>query len=123
MCFHSWTDAMALFVCVDACDPFTQDCPAGQACHWSQEGFGCSPSNDVPPLEPCASLLDCSAGGICIDAQSLGDSCAGDACCVAYCDVDLADSCTQYPGSVCTSFWGAEPPPPELAGLGLCLQP
>jgi hypothetical protein len=123
MCFSTWTDE-ALWVCVDPCNPLAQDCDAGLACHWSQHGFGCSPTNDTPPPEPCESIVDCAAGSVCLEAAALGDSCITDSCCAAYCDIGDPDGCALQPGTVCTSFWGGdEPPAPELANVGVCLAP
>lgn len=119
-CFHQ---ANALWVCVAPCDPLAQDCPTGQACHWHGTGFGCSPSNDVPPPEPCASLFDCAAGSICLVAEVL-DNCDGDSCCTAYCNTEDPEGCAAAPGTACTSFWDQDgPPTPELATVGVCLSP
>jgi hypothetical protein len=123
MCFHPSLQAPALFVCVEPCDPLAQDCPSGQACQWTAEGFGCSPSNDVAPLGPCASVFDCAAGSICLLGQVLGDGCDADACCVAFCDIEVPDSCAGFRGSLCISFWGEQTPPDEHASLGVCLKP
>jgi hypothetical protein len=124
MCFHTAMD-WELFVCVQPCNPILQDCLDGQACHWSEAGFGCSPSNDVYPMDPCPSdPFDCAAGSICVPADALGDNCVADSCCAAWCELTVPEICDIHPGTMCTSFWGGdEPLSPELANLGVCLVP
>jgi hypothetical protein len=121
-CFH-WYEEQALWLCVDSCDPLTQDCPAEQACQWAQDGFGCIPSNDVPAAEPCGSIYDCAPASVCLAAEVL-DACAAESCCAAYCGTDNPEACAAHPGTACTSFWGEDgPPTPELANVGVCVTP
>ncbi|HVI01561.1 MAG TPA: hypothetical protein VM869_22755 [Enhygromyxa sp.] len=122
-CFHTHHDD-ELFVCVPPCNPLMQDCPTGQACQWAQDIFGCSPTHDVPPPEPCAAIpFDCAAGSICLVAEVL-DGCEGESCCTAYCDIEDPEACASFPGHACITFWDEDgPPTPELANIGVCITP
>src|SRR5690606_19002710 len=54
-------------LCIATCDPLLQDCNAGLACFWANNGFNCIfTTQDIPAGEPCGFINDCAAGLICL---------------------------------------------------------
>jgi hypothetical protein len=113
-----------VYVCISTCDPILQDCNDGLACYWANNGFNCIFTTENIPLgEPCGFINDCAEGYGCITADVL-PSCAGSACCVPWCDLDLVDpSCEALPGTTCVSFFEQGMAPPGYENLGVCIVP
>jgi hypothetical protein len=105
------------------CDPVTQECTEGLACH-SQIPLGGCPFLCVPPsgpaLEPgavCQYLNDCATGTACIPAAYV-EGCEGTYCCALYCDLGSPE-CER--GKTCKSFFAPDPVPAGYENVGLCL--
>ncbi len=108
--------------CVDGCNPLEQACPAGQACFWTGEVFGCTIlAAEIPAGEPCGDFDDCGIGMICVDAASL-PSCGGPSCCAEFCDLDCPDPCSQV-GTSCVPLFAMGEAPLGEGDIGVCLAP
>ncbi|MFV8751950.1 ribulose phosphate epimerase [Nannocystaceae bacterium ST9] len=111
----------SLILCVYDCNPLLQDCaPEGTGCFWDGELFNCDPAGDIPEGEPCGYINDCAPGEVCLDATSF-PSCAGAACCSAYCD--LTDPVCLLAGTECVAFFDEGTAPPGLETVGVCAIP
>lgn len=111
-------------ICELACDPLTQECPAGRGCYWSADNFSCiNNGDDIAVGEPCGYVNDCAPGLICVAPEAL-PSCAGASCCTSYCDLALGDaSCDVLPGTVCVQFYEDGTAPVGLENVGTCTVP
>ncbi|MDC0675073.1 hypothetical protein [Nannocystis radixulma] len=118
-----------LIPCLPTCDPLASTCPMGQVCSpdsfFVPTNFVCFTA-DVGALkqqfEPCDGPSTCAAGLACADA-GLAVECdpqQSATCCLPYCDLDQP----TCPGVMqqCQPFF-PDPPPPELAHVGLCRLP
>ena len=108
------------------CDPWTQNCPAGEKCApWDSTGQGawnatkCVPvdPNPAQPGEPChvvesaaSGIDDCDLGSVCwaVDPETLEGTC------VAQCHGTESDPTCSTPGTVCSIS--------NSGSLTLCLQ-
>lgn len=101
--------------CLHACDPLLQDCPEGGACYPGDLGFVCGDTLDpvIAVGDPCNYEWDCAAGSFCAAADLL-PLCNGDACCTAYCDTTMPESCP--PEQTCA-------PIHDGATAGYCTEP
>jgi hypothetical protein len=93
-------------LCVHTCDPVLQDCAAGTACYWANNGFNCIFTADNLAIgEVCEAINDCVVGSNCV-ASELLPACAGAACCTPFCDpAALVDSCPELlVGTSCVLF-------------------
>jgi hypothetical protein len=109
--------------CGTPCDPLLQDCDAGMACYYVEQGdnFLCVPtSQDIPTGEPCGFVNDCAPGNICWPADTL-PFCNGSACCAAFCD--LTDPVCGVMGTECVAFYGEGMAPPGYEDVGVCVLP
>jgi hypothetical protein len=115
-------DVMCL--CIETCDPIEQDCGEGLACFWANNGFNCIfTTQDIPAGEPCGFINDCAAGLGCLTAEVL-PSCAGSACCSAWCQLGAGDQqCEVLPGTTCVSFFEEGMAPPGYEHVGVCIVP
>lgn len=95
----------------ETCDPFLQDCPAGEACYPAGDVFQCGIPSDSPggPGSSCEDHFDCEAGNVC----------AADGLCASICQVGV-DECDA--GVACAP-WLAELPPPGYEDVGICGAP
>lgn len=97
-------DVLAL--CLIVCDPLLQDCPEGEACYMTNEGFACGPdvSGDMgAPGDACESSFACDPGSICADASLVPDCLGAPGCCTSLCDIiDPMPPC--LPGQTCASL-------------------
>jgi len=113
----------AIALCAKQCDPLVQDCPLDYGCYWAGNGFDCAlegwPGGD---LDNCGMVNDCLPGLACVDQGGL-PACTGDDddCCTPWCDLDLADPCTQ--GRSCVAFFAEGQAPLGSEDIGLCLLP
>jgi len=118
-------------LCMDKCDPLTQDCSQeGWQCipdtptESGQSGFLCSPPSPNPPktaLEPCALANDCEAGLACVPDDRVPD-CSFTACCTAYCSLEDGDATCQeiHPDLRCVDWMS---PDPTWSDVGACVIP
>ncbi len=77
-------------LCLPACDPLEQNCPAGEGCYILNEASICAPtSGAVGSGESCGSVNACSPG---LGCSLGGGGCdATLSCCGAYCDESAPD--------------------------------
>jgi hypothetical protein len=109
----------SITLCMPACSPLLQDCDDGLGCFWLDTGFACMyTAAQVPTGGPCQELNDCAPGNLC--AFELPD-CAGEPCCVAFCDLD-APACPIM-GSECVPFFEVDMAPDGFDDVGVCLSP
>ena len=110
----------ALALCIAACRPLEDDCPAGQGCYPTADEFSCVPDasgEGGSAGEPCEFINACSLGLACIAADALPD-CDGLGCCSPYCDTTrpvCPDGLTCEPWSDETTVL------PGGENLGICL--
>jgi hypothetical protein len=111
-------------LCIFSCDPLLQDCGRGLACFWVNNSFSCIfTMQDIPTGEPCGYVNDCAAGNGCVPAEAL-PSCAGEACCTLFCNIEQGDQqCEALPGTSCVPFFEEGQAPPGYELLGLCALP
>jgi hypothetical protein len=110
----------SISLCMPTCDPLLQDCDPGSACYWNDVMFTCEETTGNVALgDPCVAIGDCSLGLICASA-SLLPNCAGDYCCVSYCDLS-APMCEQ-PDTECAAFFDGVPPA-GYEDVGVCIIP
>ncbi len=111
----------SLALCLPTCDPLVQDCADGQACYAGNEAFNCVFTSSNHALgEACEFVNDCALGSLCIDAAAL-PTCAGGACCAAYCDLATPSCATA--GTECSAVFELGSAPLGLEDLGVCLVP
>lgn len=102
-------------VCLQACDPILQDCPAGLGCHWLDNQFACVQTIEESPNQSCDDG-ECPAGSTCVQA-ALVPGCAGTACCTSFCSLD-EPSC-EPPTSACMPFF--DQPVDGYEHVGVCV--
>ncbi|WP_240480211.1 ribulose phosphate epimerase [Enhygromyxa salina] len=111
----------SITLCIQTCDPLLQDCGAGLACFWANNGFNCIfTTQDIPLGEPCGFINDCVAGTGCLTAEVLPD-CNGSACCGSFCS--LSDPTCPQEGTECADFFEAGMAPPGYEDVGVCIIP
>lgn len=80
----------SLGLCLAACRPLQNDCPAGQGCYPTGDSFTCAPdiSGDGGNAgDACEFVNGCSSGLACVSAVDVpGCSTNTGACCSPYCD-------------------------------------
>ncbi len=112
-------------ICLDLCDPLTQDCPGLGACYVGDNNYICYGPDpvDTDGLEgaECNFLNACAKGLNCNEASTV-DGCMTDqyGCCNPFCALDEANPCTAP--EVCTAVYG-EMQPPGYENVGLCALP
>lgn len=128
--FEMIEDAPEVPICMDKCDPLTQDC---QRPGWSclpdspttagQSGFICTPP---PPQNPgqqgdtCALANDCDIGLTCVPSSRLPE-CGFLFCCTQFCDLTEADPCPAIDPALECVDWMA--PDPQWQDVGVCAIP
>lgn len=131
--FELLPGSLTVPLCMDKCDPLTQDC-APDSWHCipdtptpsGQSGFICvppPPQEPKAPLEACGLANDCSPGLVCILASRVPGGCgASPQCCSAFCSVSEGDAPCQAidPELTCVS-WMA--PDPTWDDVGVCALP
>jgi hypothetical protein len=120
-------------LCMDQCDPLTQDCsPPSWHCIpdspslSGQSGFICvppPPQEPVAPLEACGLANDCAKGLVCVLASRVPDGCgASPQCCTAYCSLSDGDGpCQDIDPALTCVDWMA--PDPAWQDVGVCALP
>lgn len=109
-------------LCIATCDPLIQDCNAGLACFWANNGFNCIfTTQDIPLGEPCGFINDCAAGLGCLTAEVL-PNCNGSACCGSWCSVSEMAACPAM-GTECAPFFEEGMAPPNYEDVGVCILP
>lgn len=76
--------------CLPPCDPFADECSPGYACTLVGETLACMPaaSQTAALGQPCEHPNECGSARACVDA------CAGEHCCVEFCDLQ-APACPE----------------------------
>lgn len=114
-----------LALCLPACDPLEQDCPAGQGCYEFSNGFQCAPdaSNEGgDDGDTCGFINDCSPGLICLQSTQTADCEDNTGCCSPYCDITEPNTCLGE-GEECVAFYAQGKAPPGLDNVGICALP
>ena len=109
-------------LCLPGCNPFGNDCSAGEECRLTQNTLACFPDRSGQmqgQTAACQLVTECDPGLTCIAGDLLVD-CATEACCTEFCDVQV-DLCPA--GLSCVEVWppGGSPPPPSLTSVGICV--
>lgn len=118
-----------LTICLDGCDPITQDCDEGDACYPVSQGFGCVPDASEPEVgvgDPCEFINACPTGTACVSSSVVPDCDMSAGCCTPYCTVGGEDTCeAQLPGTACQPYYEEPPMPPRCFGgeVGICAAP
>jgi hypothetical protein len=117
------TSDSTITLCIFSCDPTLQDCGAGLACYWANDGFNCIfTTQDIPAGQPCGFINDCALGLSCLAAEVL-PACEGESCCSPFCDIDFGDAqCDAVPGTSCVPFFEVDPIP-GYEHVGVCIVP
>lgn len=122
----------ALALCLPVCDPVVQDCDEGQGCYplGYADVFMCGPDVSDPDVgigSPCEFASACPAGLVCVESSSVPDCAGASGCCTPACAVGAFDPCPALlPGSVCTPWYGDEPPAQQsclVSEPGVCVVP
>lgn len=118
-----------LILCLNRCDPLTQDCSDSEACYPEENGFFCSPDASGPDLgvygDPCEFLNVCDAGLFCSDPATVPNCSGAQGCCSEFCDMAAPDvRCSGADdGQVCTAFFAEGEAPPGYEDVGICVIP
>lgn len=120
-----------LTICLDGCDPITQNCAEGQACYPVSDEFACA--LDASPEgagigTPCEFINVCPPGLGCINGALVpGCEMESSGCCAPFCPVGGADPCPGLlPGTECTPWYEEGNEPPGTCGAappGICVAP
>lgn len=113
----------ALPLCIDACNPLTQDCDPGDGCYPIGELFTCAPEAEpgVYP-DPCEFINVCEAGSVCLSGELI-PGCTEIGCCSPLCDITVPDSCPDPgEGVICVPWWEMDAPP-GYENVGACSLP
>ncbi len=120
-CIVSNEEVLAL--CLPTCDPLASACKAGQVCVPNPQGsnFVCfiDASAGANQGDPCQYSNGCSPGFICINGPYV-QNCNSQACCTAYCDTDLANTCVGKPTVECIPYYEDGTAPPGYEDVGIC---
>ena len=112
----------ALPLCMVACDPLVQNCPAGQLCGPTNDGFACAPDvsgSEGSQGDSCDTTNGCDPGFTCVVGEVVPD-CDSNGCCSSFCDLENpAGACVA--GQTCQPWF--DEPPPEFANVGVCAGP
>lgn len=131
--FELLPGSLTVPLCMDKCDPLTQDCsPDSWHCipdtptPSGQSGFICvppPPQEPKQPLEACGLANDCAPGLVCILASRVPGGCgASPQCCSAFCDLTEGDAPCQAidPELTCVDWMS---PDPTWSDVGVCAVP
>ena len=131
--FELLPGAFTVPLCMDKCDPLTQDCsPDSWHCipdtptPSGQSGFICVPPPPQEPkqaLEACGLANDCASGLVCVLASRVPGGCgASPQCCTAFCDLQDGDGpCQDIDPELTCVDWMA--PDPTWSDVGVCATP
>lgn len=118
-----------LNLCLPACDPLQQDCPAEEVCVAIDDAFVCifDGSGDTGALNsPCEGFNSCDAGLFCAK-PSAAVECMQNAfgCCQPFCDTTKPDPPCPNQDQECIPWFDAmmQDPPPGLENIGFCSIP
>lgn len=120
--FGCWiANESAINMCLLQCDPLAQDCPGSEDwCFYNymSGNFTCKArTEDLPTGASCTAIDACVGGNTCLQAEVF-PTCAGFACCAAFCDLN-SPTCAQA-GTQCVSLFG-ENGLPQYDNLGVCI--
>ena len=112
-----------LALCLTNCDPLASNCKAGQVCVPNNTAgtFVCvlDASNGADQGDSCAYANGCSPGFICITGDYV-QNCNKNACCTAFCDTTLPNTCAGNPAVTCIPFYEVGTAPPGYEDVGIC---
>ena len=128
--FEFFEDAPTVPLCVDKCDPLTQDCQRpGWTCvpdspsAAGMSGFVCNPPPPQDPAgqgEPCTLSNACEIGLVCLPSENLTE-CSWLFCCTQFCDITDTDPCPAIdPALQCVDWMSADP---QWQDVGACVLP
>lgn len=111
-------------ICLDTCNPLTQDCPPEQICFNSGSvNFVCdhdASGDGGQYLDPCIYINECDYGLYCALQEGVPGCSNPDGCCAPYCS--LSDP--ECPESTeCQPWYGDEQAPPGQEDIGFCAIP
>jgi hypothetical protein len=119
----------ALVLCLPSCDPFAQNCPAGEACYRVGNAFVCWPAgaNANGYGGPCESFIECEPGLFCADAARVPGCRRSPGCCSEFCDLTSEQGDSQCSGvgdgQQCVSWFEEDQAPEGYEALGGCVIP
>lgn len=111
--------------CTALCNPFEDDCRAGDACYPVDEGLICAPdiSGDQGQAgDPCDFINACDPGLYCALSELVPDCAGAGGCCTSFCDLTQG-SAVCLPGQSCVPFFEGGAPDPYLDDVGACRLP
>jgi hypothetical protein len=126
-CYGPGCQDCYLSVCIPACDPLLQDCPAGTGCVQSasnaEYAFACQGFwADSPAAgESCDLTYQCTPDATCVlSVEVVSPACSdSETCCTPFCDLNAPNTCPGAAmGEVCTPFYPA-PYDPETEPWGV----
>ncbi|MEM6989520.1 MAG: hypothetical protein AAF721_03455 [Myxococcota bacterium] len=112
-----------LTLCLDRCDPLTQDCDPSDTCVSVDASFVCLPQLDDPVAEggPCQVLNACVAGAFCA-AATTAECDVDTGCCAAVCDLTIGnEQCAGFAMGETCQPWFEEGKSPGLQTVGVCV--
>jgi len=117
-----------LNVCMPPCNPLDSgECPTGQHCvasfdGYETHGFMCfPPSSENASGEECTCVNCCAEHHMCVTAAEYGPGCAFDSCCTPYCDLDDPSPPCDGGGQTCVALF--PPDMPFVGEVGRCAVP
>lgn len=118
----------SLPICLQECNPLTQDCPEGLGCYNSAgDKFVCfkvsAMAGEGGPGAECGFINQCQAGLFCTAAANLANcDAASGSCCTPYCAVSGGNAPCMA-GEECTPFFEMGMAPPGYEDVGVCVVP
>lgn len=108
-------------ICLDTCNPLTQDCPPEQICFNSGSvNFVCDmdASGDGGQYQdPCVYINECDYGLYCASQAGVPGCQNPDGCCAPYCSLSAPD-CPM--DTECQPWYGMDQAPPGQEDIGFC---
>ena len=116
------TNLGSINLCIATCDPLEAKCDGVCVFDGSEDQFICLPDASGRAMlhDACEFSNGCPPGSACANA-ALSTLCAveTDTCCLAYCDLTVADVCGA--DQECLPFFDRGEAPPDLENVGLCI--
>lgn len=111
-----------LNLCLNICDPLTQNCPGDDLCIPNNQGFLCvldASGEEGQAFDPCVFGNACDKGLFCMD-PGYASECDpnADGCCLPFCDVTAPD-CPGV-GQQCLPWYEPGTAPPDYENVGIC---
>lgn len=120
------TNEAVLNLCLEICDPLTQDCPGDEHCIAIPDDVPkclLDPSSTEGLHGPCEFINGCDAGLACVDSSAAVEcNLESSGCCVPYCDLTMMNTCPGM-GQICRPFYPPGEAPAGQEDLGYCSVP